>query len=152
MILLVEDNPHHAMLTVRALRKCKFEQPIVVARDGIEALDYLFARGEYAHKTVARPTIIFLDLNLPALDGINVLREIRKQDTTRLVPVVILSSSDEATDVLNSYSAGANSYVRKPIDTASFEQTANQLGTYWLQVNHCAAAYGATDGSATAHN
>lgn len=135
-ILLVEDNPHDEELTIRALRKNDVRNPIVVARDGAQALDYLFARGAHEGRDRADlPQVILLDLKLPKLGGLEVLEAIRADESTRLVPVVVLTSSAEAQDVARSYRLGANSYVRKPVDFARFLEAAKHLGVYWLVTN-----------------
>src|SRR5713226_414899 len=134
--LLVEDKPDDEALTVRALKKSNVANEVVVARDGLEALDYLFGEGTYAHRdTAVMPQVILLDLKLPKLDGLGVLRRIRADDRTKLIPVVILTSSNEEKDRINSYSLGANSYVRKPVDFEQFVAAAAQLGLYWLVLN-----------------
>jgi two-component system, response regulator len=134
-ILLVEDNPHDEELTLRALRKSNILNPVVVARDGAEALDYLLARGKHAAQAPPLPQVVLLDLKLPKVDGLEVLRALRADARTRLLPVVILSSSKEQHDLITSYELGANSYVRKPVDFAQFLDAARQLGLYWLVVN-----------------
>lgn len=136
IILLVEDNPDDAKLTLRAFKKSNILNPIVVIQDGVEALDFLFARG--AHRDRADkplPTLIVLDLKLPRLDGLGVLKAIRADDRTKLLPVVIMTSSKEDEDVISSYSLGANSYVRKPVDFKEFQEAAKLLGMYWLMIN-----------------
>ena len=136
VILLVEDNPDDEALTVRALKKNKIINEIVVAHDGIQALDYLFGEGAHAGRdTTAMPQVILLDLKLPKLDGLGVLRRLRADDRTRLLPSVILTSSNEETDRINGYGLGANSYVRKPVDFDAFVAAAAQLGLYWLVLN-----------------
>lgn len=136
VILLVEDNPDDEALTLRALKKNNISNGIVVARDGVEALDYLFASGPYAARDPrAMPQIILLDLKLPKLDGLEVLRRVRADGRTRLLPVVILTSSKEEQDRLEGYSLGANSYIRKPVDYAQFTEAVRQLGLYWLVLN-----------------
>jgi two-component system response regulator len=135
-ILLVEDNPRDEELTIRALRKNRIGNEIVVARDGVEALDYLFMRGAHAERVPADPPhLVLLDLKLPKVDGLEVLRQIRADERTRLVPVVILTSSNEERDRLAGYDGGANSYVRKPVDFKEFVEAARQLGLYWLVLN-----------------
>jgi len=135
-ILLVEDNPDDAKLTLRAFKRNNMLNPIVVARDGVEALDFLFARGAYAQRAgMPRPTLIVLDLKLPRLDGLGVLKAVRGDERTRLIPVVILTSSKEEHDLAHSYSLGANSYVRKPVDFAEFMEAVRVLGIYWLMTN-----------------
>lgn len=134
-ILLVEDNADDEVLTLRALRKNNIHNPVVVARDGAEALDYLLgARGETEAET-ALPTVVLLDLKLPKIDGLEVLRRIRADERTRLLPVVILTSSREELDLINGYRLGANSYVRKPVDFVQFVEATRQLGLYWLVLN-----------------
>ena len=135
-ILLVEDNPKDEELTLRALRKNKISNEVTVARDGAEALDYLFARGAHAGRDpLVLPQLVLLDLKLPKLDGFEVLRQVRAQETTRLLPVVILTTSNEERDRLAGYRNGANSYVRKPIDFNEFIEAVRQLGLYWLILN-----------------
>lgn len=135
-ILLVEDNPDDEALTLRALKKSNFANNIFVVRDGVEAIEYLFNEGSFAGSEVRDlPQVVLLDLNLPKLGGLGVLRRIREDPRTRLLPVVILSSSDEDLDRIQSYSLGANSYVRKPVDFEQFLKAAAQLGLYWLVLN-----------------
>jgi two-component system response regulator len=135
-ILLVEDNRDDEALTLRALRKNNIKNEVVVARDGVEALDYLFGTGTYAGRDVSEtPQVILLDLNLPKLDGLEVLRRLRNDDRTRLLPVVILTSSNEDRDRIRGYGFGANSYVRKPVDFTQFLEAVRQLGLYWLVLN-----------------
>jgi two-component system, response regulator len=136
VIMLVEDNPDDEALTVRALKKNKIVNEIVVARDGVEALDYLFGEGVHVGRnTKEMPQVVLLDLKLPKLDGLGVLRRLRADDRTKLLPVVILTSSNEEQDRMNGYSLGANSYVRKPVDFDQFVAAATQLGLYWLVLN-----------------
>jgi CheY-like chemotaxis protein len=136
LILLVEDNPDDEALTVRALKKSNVMNEIVVARDGVLALDYLFGQGAYAGRdTTVMPQVVLLDLKLPKLDGLGVLRRLRSDDRTRLLPVVVLTSSNEERDRIESYGLGANSYVRKPVDFTQFSDAARQLGLYWLLLN-----------------
>jgi len=136
VILLVEDNPDDEALTVRALKKSNIANEVVVAHDGAEALDYLFGEGAHAVRDVTQmPQVVLLDLNLPKLDGLGVLRRIRADPRTRLLPVVILTSSNEEQDRVNGYGLGANSYVRKPVDFDAFVAAAAQLGLYWLVLN-----------------
>jgi len=135
-ILLVEDNPDDVTLTLRAFKRSHVMNTIAVARDGIEALDYLFARGAYENRAGAPlPTLIILDLKLPKLDGLGVLKALRAEKRTRLLPVVILTSSKEEQDLISGYSLGANSYVRKPVDFAEFLEAVKVLGIYWLMMN-----------------
>ena len=135
-ILLVEDNPTDEKLTLRAFRKSNIANEIDVVRDGAEALDYLFATGRYSSRDVRNvPAVTLLDLNLPRIDGLEVLRRIRADDRTRALPVVILTSSKEEEDVIRSYALGANAYVRKPVDFAQFVEAANTLGVFWLLLN-----------------
>jgi two-component system response regulator len=139
IILLVEDNPDDEELTVRALRKNNIVNDVIVARDGVEALDYLFGEGQYAgHDLRVMPQVILLDLKLPKLDGLGVLRRIRADERTKLLPVVILTSSNEEKDRIDGYGLGANSYVRKPVDFNQFSDAARQLGLYWLILNQSA--------------
>jgi two-component system response regulator len=136
MILIVEDNPNDEALTLRALGKLDHGCEVVVVRDGAEALDFLSATGRHAERDPSSlPTVILLDLNLPKIDGLEVLRRIRADDGTRTVPVVVLTSSDEQNDVIEAYRAGANSYIRKSIAFAEFSEAVQQLGRYWLQLN-----------------
>jgi two-component system response regulator len=136
VILLVEDNPDDEALTLRALEKNKIRNEVVVARDGAEALDYLFGRRTHEGRdTSVLPQIVLLDLNLPKVDGLDVLRAIRADERTKRLPVVILTSSNEESDVLNGYDGGANSYVRKPVDFTAFAEAVRQLGLYWLVLN-----------------
>src|SRR5450631_3077632 len=135
-ILLVEDNPDDAKLTLRAFKRNNMLNPIVVVRDGVEALDFLFARGAHAERAgKPLPTLIVLDLKLPKLDGLGVLKTIRVDERTKLIPVVVLTSSKEEQDLIHSYSLGANSYVRKPVDFAEFLEAVRVLGIYWLMMN-----------------
>jgi two-component system, response regulator len=136
VILLVEDNPDDEALTLRAFRKNNITNEVVVARDGAEALDYLFATGAYASRDAAVvPQIVILDLKLPKIYGLEVLRRLRAAPQTKLLPVVILTSSNEERDRLEGYGLGANSYVRKPVDFAEFVDAVRQLGLYWLLLN-----------------
>ena len=135
-ILLVEDNPDDVKLTLRAYKRNNMLNPIVVARDGVEALDFLFTRGAHAERAgKPLPTLIILDLKLPKLDGLGVLKAVRGDERTRLIPVVILTSSKEEQDLVHSYALGANSYVRKPVNFAEFLEAARILGIYWLMMN-----------------
>ena len=136
VILLVEDNPDDEALTLRALRKNNIVSDVVVAHDGVEALDYLFATGGYAGRdTSIMPQLILLDLKLPRLDGLGLLRRLRADDRTKLLPVVVLTSSKEQQDLIDSYSLGANSYIRKPVDFNEFTEAVRHLGVYWLVLN-----------------
>jgi two-component system response regulator len=135
-ILLVEDNSDDVVLTLRAFKRSHLMNPIAVARDGVEALDFLFARGAYTERANAHlPTLVILDLKLPKLDGLSVLKAIRADERTQLLPVVILTSSKEEQDLISGYSLGANSYVRKPVDFAEFVEAVKVLGIYWLMMN-----------------
>ena len=135
-ILVVEDNPDDEELTVRALTSANVGNSVVVARDGAEALDFLFGTGAYADRdTSLLPAVVLLDLKLPKLDGIDVLERIRKDERTSLLPVVILTSSKEQEDVLSSYRLGTNSYVRKPVNFKEFSEAVRQLGLYWFLLN-----------------
>jgi CheY-like chemotaxis protein len=135
-ILLVEDNPDDEELTLRALRKNNVRNDVVVAHDGVEALDFLFGRGEHAGRDLTnQPQVILLDLNLPRVDGLEVLKALRADERTRLLPVVVLTSSKEEEDILRSYALGANSYVRKPVDFLAFIEAVKALGMFWLLIN-----------------
>jgi two-component system response regulator len=136
LLLLVEDNPDDEFLTLRALKKGNVANTVVVARDGAEALDYLFRQGEFAGRSEEKmPQLVLLDLQLPKISGQEVLRRLRADDRTRLLPVVILTSSDEEQDILESYDLGANSYIRKPVDFERFTEAVSHLGFYWLLLN-----------------
>lgn len=136
IILLVEDNPDDVMLTEAALQENKIFNKLVVTRDGVEALDYLFRTGKYADRDAEEiPQIILLDLNLPKLNGLDVLRKVRSDARTRMLPVVILTSSMEERDVIDSYQLGANSYIHKPVDFSQFSEAVRNLGLYWLVLN-----------------
>jgi CheY-like chemotaxis protein len=135
-ILLVEDNPDDEALTLRALKKNNIRNEVVVAHDGVEALDYLFGTGAYAGRdTEILPMVILLDLKLPKIDGLEVLRRLRVDEHTKSTPVVVLTSSREEQDLINSYSFGCNSYIRKPVDFVQFVEAVRQLGLYWLGLN-----------------
>lgn len=134
-ILLVEDNRHDETLILRSLRKANLANQVDVVRDGQQALDYLFREGEFAGRGPDLPTAVLLDINLPRVNGLDVLHRLRADPRTRLLPVVILTSSDEERDRLRSYETGANSFVRKPLDFAEFAETVARLGVYWLAVN-----------------
>jgi two-component system response regulator len=139
VILLIEDNADDEALTLRAFAKNKIGNKVVVARDGVEALDYLFATGAYADRDMReQPQVILLDLKLPKLDGLEVLRHLRADERTKLLPVVILTSSKEEQDLIQSYRLGANSYIRKPVDFLQFMEAVRQLGLYWLVLNEAA--------------
>lgn len=140
VILLVEDNPDDELLTLRALKKQNAPSAVVVARDGVEALDYLFATGPHADRDPgSTPQLVLLDLKLPKVDGLEVLRRMRSDERTRLVPVVILTSSREQQDILDGYGLGANSYVRKPVNFVQFTEAVEQLKSYWLVLNEAPA-------------
>jgi two-component system response regulator len=135
-ILLVEDNPDDEELTLLSLRKNNLGHEIVVVRDGVEAVDFLFGSGQYAGRDVTRvPTVILLDLKLPKLDGLGVLKRLRADARTRTLPVVVLTSSSQDADVLASYELGANSYVRKPVEFGAFVDAVSRLGSYWAMLN-----------------
>jgi two-component system response regulator len=135
-ILLVEDNPDDEMLTIRALKKNNILNEVIVVRDGAQALDYLFAEGEYAGRDLdVRPEVILLDLKLPKISGLEVLKRIKSDDRTKLLPVVVLTTSTEEQDLISSYEFGANSYIRKPVDFDQFIRAIGQLGLYWLVLN-----------------
>ncbi len=135
-ILLVEDNPDDEALALRAFTKINISNKIIVARDGVEALDYLFCSGIYTERDLSEhPSVVLLDLKLPKIDGLEVLRRIREHDATKILPVVILTSSKEEQDMVQGYNFGANSYVRKPIDFNEFVSAVSQLGVYWLLMN-----------------
>lgn len=134
-ILLVEDNPDDEALTIRALQKNNILNAVMIVRDGAEALDYLYCQGHYATREASSPAVILLDLKLPKVDGLAVLKRLRNDARTRLLPVVILTSSKEEQDVINGYSLGANSYIRKPVDFTQFMEAIRQVGLYWLMMN-----------------
>lgn len=136
MILLVEDNPDDEELTLRALRQAKVANDIAVVRDGGEALEFLFGEGRHAGRDVAKmPGVVLLDLKLPKLSGLDVLQRLRADERTKLLPVVILTSSSQEEDMLKSYRFGANSYVRKPVEFSAFVSAVSQLGIYWVLLN-----------------
>jgi two-component system response regulator len=141
VILLIEDNPRDEALTLRALKKSNIVNEVVIARDGVEALDYLFGTGKHEGRdTSIVPQLIMLDLKLPKMDGLQVLKRIRADERTRLLAVVVFTSSSEEEDMLKSYDFGANSYVRKPVDFEHFSEATRQLGIYWLLLNQAAPA------------
>jgi DNA-binding response OmpR family regulator len=135
LILLVEDDPDHELLTIRALKKSHIANDVRVARDGEEALIMLFSAGPEA--LPALPQVVLLDLKLPKVEGLEVLRRIRESDRTRMLPVVVLTSSDEESDIVRSYKLGVNSYIRKPVNFTDFAEATIQLGLYWLVLNEC---------------
>jgi CheY-like chemotaxis protein len=135
LIFLIEDDPDHELLTIRALRKANIANEIRIARDGEEAIEMLFGQGADALQEL--PSIILLDLKLPKIDGLEVLRKIRETPRSQTLPVVVLTSSDEESDIVRSYRLGANSYVRKPVDFSEFAEATRQLGLYWLVLNEC---------------
>ena len=135
-ILLVEDNDDDVQLTLRAFRKSDLVSTVTVVRDGVEAFDYLLATGEYASRNPdVLPDLVLLDIKLPRVDGVQVLERLRSHPRTRLIPIVILTSSAEPKDLLTCYTLGANSYVRKPIDFQQFSRALQQIGSYWLETN-----------------
>lgn len=135
-ILLVEDNPNDEMLTIRAFKKNNIFNTIDVVRDGQEALDYLFCEGEYSSRDkTSNPQVILLDINLPKIDGLEVLRQLRANAQTEIIPVIIMTTSDEQNDLITSYKLGANSYIRKPVEFENFMSAIKTLGMYWLVLN-----------------
>lgn len=134
-ILLVEDNPDDVELTMHALNRNNIVNPVEVVRDGQEALDYLFYQGKYSNSTHPFPSLILLDLKLPKVDGIEILRRIKQNKSLKVIPVVVLTSSKEERDVIESYDLGVNSYIRKPVDFDQFVETVKQTGFYWLLIN-----------------
>ncbi|WP_298433692.1 response regulator [Geobacter sp.] len=144
-ILLVEDNPDDEILTLRALAKHGISSDVVVARDGVEALDYLFGTGPYSGRDLSiMPRLILLDLKLPKVDGLEVLRRLRADERTRLLPVVVFTSSNEEQDILECHRLGANSYIRKPVDFNQLSEALRLISTYWLQLNLTPRLYNAT--------
>lgn len=136
VILLVEDNPDDEELTRLAFEECRVANKLVIVRDGQEALDYLFVAGKYSDRDAREvPQVIFLDLKLPKVDGLEVLYRVRSDERTKLLPVVVLTSSKEEQDMIESYSLGANSYIQKPVDYLQFVESVQQLGLYWLVLN-----------------
>ncbi len=135
IILLVEDNPDDIALALRALKKSNLGKEIVVARDGAEALDYLFGENGKGQNANALPQLIMLDLKLPKISGLEVLKQLRNDERTRYLPVVIMTTSNERQDIVNCYNHGANSYIRKPVDFAKFYDVIKQIGSYWLGLN-----------------
>jgi two-component system, response regulator len=136
LILLVEDNLDDEALTLRALHRNNIKDEVIVVRDGVDALDYLFGTGSYSGRDMTvMPQLVLLDLNLPKIDGLEVLRRLRADERTQLLPVVILTSSNEEQDLINGYGLGANSYIRKPVDFTHFMETIRQLVFYWLSLN-----------------
>jgi two-component system response regulator len=136
IILLVEDNPDDAALTLRAFQKNKIANRVILAKDGVEALDYLFCTGSWSERRPEDdPSMVLLDLKLPKIDGLEVLRRMRQDHRTKLIPVVILTSSIEEQDVVRGYDLGANSYIRKPVDFSQFIEAMRELGLYWLVLN-----------------
>src|SRR5687767_12879065 len=136
IVLLVEDNPDDVELTLRSFKKHGIKNKVVIARDGVEALDYLFGTGQYGGRAVHEaPVVVLLDLKLPKVDGMEVLRQVRSNPATRTIPVVVLTTSTEQKDKVQSYSLGANSYIRKPVDFEQFIEATRQLGLYWLMLN-----------------
>jgi two-component system response regulator len=147
-ILLVEDSPEDAELTIRALRRNKIANEIQVAEDGAEALDFLFCRGAFADRTLAHlPKLVLLDLKLPKINGMGVLRAIRADERTKLIPVVVLTSSKEERDLIESYNLGVNAYAQKPVDFEQFSETVRQIGMFWMLINQ-APPHGASGAKA----
>ena len=147
-ILLVEDNPDDVELTLMVFKTLNLGNKMIVARDGVEALDYLFGEGKYADSQPDLPQVMLLDLKLPKVDGLEVLRRVRAAERTRRLPIVILTSSQEETDLTHSYDLGVNSYIHKPVSFEQFTQAVRQLGLYWLLLNKLPDSPGKTDGDA----
>lgn len=144
-ILLVEDNPDDEELTLLSLRKNNLAHDIIVVRDGVEAIEFLFGTGQYAGRDVSHvPMVILLDLKLPKLDGLGVLKRLRAEQRTRTLPVVVLTSSSQDADVIASYNLGANSYVRKPVEFGAFVEAVSSLGLYWVLLNRPPPMYAAS--------
>jgi len=138
VILLVEDNPDDIVLTLRAFKKCNVQNRVITIEDGQEALDYFLCKGRFEGKdSQDLPSVVLLDINLPKINGFEVLKAIRENKSTKLLPVVILTSSKEEQDIVNGYSLGANSYIRKPVDFNNFFEAVQTLGLYWLLINEC---------------
>jgi two-component system, response regulator len=138
-VLLVEDNPHDAEMTIRTLRKVNLANRLIHVKDGAEALDFIFAKGFFAGRQIEnKPKVILLDIKMPKVDGIEVLRQIKANETTRTIPVVIMTSSKEEQDIITSYNLGVNSYVVKPVDFEGFAKAVSELGLYWLITNQAA--------------
>jgi two-component system response regulator len=138
-ILLVEDNPHDAEMTIRSLKKVNLANSLIHLKDGAEALDFIFAKGMFAGRQIEnKPKVILLDIKMPKVDGIEVLRQIKSVDATKTIPVVIMTSSKEEQDIITSYDLGVNSYVVKPVDFESFAKAVSELGLYWLITNQAA--------------
>src|ERR1700744_914218 len=141
-VLLVEDNPHDAEMTIRALKRVNLANQLIHVKDGAQALDFIFAKGEYSDRHIEnKPKVILLDIKMPKVDGIEVLRQIKTNETTRTIPVVIMTSSKEEQDIIASYNLGVNSYVVKPVDFDSFAKAVAELGCYWLIINQSTEQY-----------
>ncbi|MDA7816643.1 response regulator [Sulfurimonas sp.] len=139
IILLVEDNADDEALTIRALKKNNLANKIDIVRDGAEAIDYIFCKGEYSSRDINdKPQLILLDLNLPKMNGIDVLKHIRSEEVSKHIPVVMLTTSEQEDDITKSYDVGANSFIRKPVDFTEFTEVVNQLGVYWMAINKAA--------------
>src|ERR1700748_1969852 len=138
-ILLVEDNPHDAEMTIRALNKVNLADKLLHVKDGVAAPDFIFGQGEYAGRQLEnKPKIVLLDIKMPKVDGIEVLKQIKSNEDTKTIPVVIMTSSKEEQDIITSYNLGVNSYVVKPVDFAGFAKAVSELGVYWLMINQSA--------------